>query len=88
MGLRKPPLAFTEPGIAMLSSVLNSEKAIEVNISIIRTFIRMRQMLATHKDLARKVEKHDKEISALYDYLRELLEPPTSSKRRIGYVQQ
>ena len=72
----------------MLSSVLRSKRAIQVNINIIKTFIRMRELLATHKDLARKVEKHDKEIAALYGYLKELLEPPKSSKRRIGYVQQ
>ena len=86
MGLRKAPLAFTEPGVAMLSSVLHSERAVEVNIGIIRTFIRMREMLATNKDLARLVEKHDKEIAVLYDYLKKLLDPPKSSNRRIGYI--
>ncbi|GJL52945.1 MAG: DNA-binding protein [Nitrospirales bacterium] len=86
MGLRRQPYAFTEPGVAMLSSVLRSEKAIAVNIGIIRTFIRMREVLATHKDLARKVEKHDKEIAVLYEYLQKLLEPPPSSKRKIGYL--
>lgn len=86
-GRRKLPWVFTEHGVAMLSSVLRSQRAIQVNISIIKTFIRMRELLATHKDLARKVEKHDKEIAALYGYLKELLEPPKSSKRRIGYVQ-
>ena len=86
MSLRKAPLAFTEPGVAMLSSVLHSERAVEVNIGIIRTFIRMREMLATNKDLARMVEKHDKEIAVLYDYLKKLLDPPKSSKRQIGYT--
>ena len=72
----------------MLSSVLHSERAVEVNIGIIRTFIRMREMLATNKDLARLVAKHDKEITVLYDYLKKLLNPPihSSSKRQIGYI--
>jgi len=88
MSLRKAPLAFTEPGVAMLSSVLHSERAVEVNIGIIRTFIRMREMLATNKDLARMVEKHDKKIAVLYDYLKKLLDPPKSSKRQIGYTRR
>ncbi|GJL61806.1 MAG: DNA-binding protein [Nitrospirales bacterium] len=82
------PYAFTQEGVAMLSSVLKSKHAIQINIAIMKTFVRMREVLATHKDLARKVEKHDKEIAALYEYLRELLEPPKSSKRRIGYIQR
>ncbi len=73
--------------MAILSSVLRSKRAIQVNISIIKTFVRMREVLATHKDLARKVEKHDKEIAALYEYLQKLLAPPTSSRRKIGYLQ-
>ena len=86
MGLRRPPYAFTERGVAMLSSVLRSKQAIQINIAIMDTFVRMREMLATNKELARKVEKHDKEIAALYDYLQRLLEPPKSSKRKIGYI--
>ena len=86
MSLRKAPLAFTEPGVAMLSSVLHSERAVEVNIGIIRTFIRMREMLATNKELARMVEKHDKEIAVLYDYLKKLLDPPKSATQQIGYI--
>lgn len=85
-GRRKLPWVFTEHGVAILSSVLRSQRAVQVNISIIKIFIRMRELLATHKDLVRKVEKHDKEIAALYDYLRELLEPPKSFKRQIGYM--
>ncbi len=81
------PYAFTQEGVAMLSSVLRSKRAIQVNISIMKTFVRMREVLATHKDLARKVEKHDKEIAALYEYLQKLLAPPKSSKRKIGYLQ-
>jgi len=78
------PRVFTEGGVAMLSTVLNSEHAIQVNIAIMRTFVRMREMLATHKDLARKVEKHDKEIAALYEVLQNLMAPPPPP-RKIGY---
>ena len=63
MGLRHSPMAFTEQGIAMLSSVLKSERAIQVNIAIIRAFVKMRQMLATHEDLKRKIE----EMESRYD---------------------
>lgn len=87
-GRRKLPWVFTEHGVAMLSSVLRSKRAIQINISIIKTFVRMREMLATHKDLARKVEKHDKEIANLYEYLQKLLDPQSSSKRKIGYLQK
>ena len=87
-GRRKLPWAFTEHGVAMLSSVLRSERAVQINITIIKTFVRMREMLATHKDLARKVEKHDKEITALYEYLQQLLAPPKTSTRKIGYLQK
>ncbi len=80
------PYAFTQEGVAMLSSVLRSKQAVLVNINIMRTFVRMRELLATNKELARKVEKHDKEIAALYDYHQKLLEPTKSPKRRIGYI--
>ena len=72
----------------MLSSVLKSKRAIQVNISIMKAFVRMREMLATNHELARKVEKHDKEIAVLYDSLQKLLEPPKSSKQQIGYIRQ
>ena len=85
-GRRKLPWVFTEHGVAMLSSVLHSERAVQINISIIKTFVRMRELLATNKELARKVEKHDKEIAALYGYVQKLLEPPKSPKKRIGYI--
>ena len=85
-GRRTLPYVFTEQGVAMLSSVLQSDRAADVNVAIMRTFVRMREVLATHKDLARKVEKHDKEIAALYEYLQKLLEPPKTSKRKIGYL--
>jgi len=93
MGLRKQPLAFTEHGVAMLSSVLKSERAVALNILIIRAFVRLREYLATHKDLARKLEdvertqhEHSSHIEQIYGYIQQLIEPvPDSSKRRIGF---
>jgi len=85
-GRRYPPNAFTEQGVAMLSSVIKSPQAITVNIAIIRTFLRLREMLATHKDIARKIDEHDQHIAVLYDHIRKLLEPAASKKRPIGYV--
>lgn len=83
---KHPPLAFTEHGIAMLSSVLRSKTAVQVNIAIMRTFVRIRRVLATHEDLARKVAQHDEEIGALFAHVRRLLNPPESpAKRRIGF---
>jgi ORF6N domain len=86
-GRRTPPYAFTEQGVAMLSSVLHSPQAVQVNVAIMRTFVRMREILATHKDLARKVEEHDRHIAILYDTVKKLLEPtPGPKKRPIGYI--
>ena len=85
-GRRSPPYAFTEQGVAMLSSVLRSARAAEVNIAIIRTFVKLREILATHKDLARKVEQHDQQIAILFDRLQKLLAPPNPPKHPIGYV--
>jgi ORF6N domain len=99
IGLRKLPLAFTEQGVAMLSSVLNSETAIEVNIRIIRIFSRMRELLLTHKDILIKLEqvekkllqhdtrmdKHDGEIQNVFQALKELLNPPQTPRPRIGF---
>lgn len=86
-GRRTPPYAFTEQGVAMLSGVLRSKRAVEVNLAIIRTFVRMRKLLATHEELARKVEQHDKHIASLYEYLRQLLEPPPAKpKNPIGFI--
>lgn len=91
-GVRKPPLAFTELGVSMLSSVLNSELAIKVNIQIIRIFTRMREMWLTHKDILLKLEElenkvsgHDREIQVIFEYLKELLNPPQPPRRRIGF---
>ena len=93
LGLRKPPLAFTEQGVAMLSSVLNSETAIEVNIQIIRIFSRMREMLLTNQEiflkleqLERKVDGHDEDIQLIFAYLKKLLPTPEQVDRpRIGF---
>ena len=92
-GSRYLPYAFTEHGVAMLSSVLTSERAIELNILIVRAFIRLREYLATHQDLARKLEdiertqqEHGAHIEQIYGYIQQLLEPPAESpKRRIGF---
>ena len=89
MGLRYPPYAFTEPGVAMLSSVLNSNRAIRVNIQIIRTFIKLREMLMSHAELKRKIEamekKYDTQFKVVFDAIRELVMPPERPKRRIGF---
>lgn len=88
-GRRKPPYAFTEQGVAMLSSVLNSERAIAVNIAIMRTFARLRHILASHTDLARKLEelekKYDKQFRVVFDALRELMNPPKPPPKQIGF---
>jgi hypothetical protein len=85
-GLRYAPYAFTEHGVAMLSSVLRSETAVEVNIAIMRTFIRLRQVLATNEDLARMVAKHDKQIAILFESLQKMLAPPPLKKNPIGFA--
>jgi ORF6N domain len=94
MGLRKAPFAFTEHGVAMLSSVLRSKRAVELNILIIRAFVRLREYLINHKDLARQLEdvertqqEHGAHIQQIYGYIERLLEPgPEPPKRRIGFV--
>jgi ORF6N domain len=89
-GRRYAPLVFTEQGIAMLSTVLNSERAIQVNIEIMRAFVRLREMIATHKDLARKLEalerRYDAQFKVVFDAIRELMAPPESKKRKIGFL--
>ena len=82
-GRRYLPYAFTEQGVAMLSSVLRSERAIHVNIAIMRVFVKLREFLSTHKELAhklaeleRKIERHDEEIKAIFDAIRQLMTPP------------
>ena len=90
-GRRTPPYAFTEQGVAMLSSVLNSERAIEVNITIMRAFVRLRSMLASHADLARRLEKleqkYDDQLKDVFEAIREMMEPePVPPARRIGFA--
>jgi len=79
MGLRRPPCAFTEQGVAMLSSVLRSKRAVQVNVEIMRTFVRLRQMLSSNADLARKLEalekKYDSQFKIVFDAIRELMSP-------------
>ncbi len=88
-GLRYSPMAFTELGVAMLSSVLNSERAILANIQIMRAFTRLREMLADNEDLWRKIEemekKYDSQFSMVFEAIKQLLEAETSPKRRIGF---
>ncbi len=87
MGLRKRPLAFTEQGVAMLSSVLNSDRAIQVNIQIMRAFTKLREVLATHKELQKKIEEHDRQIKFIFETLKRLLTPALEeSKKKIGFL--
>jgi hypothetical protein len=86
------PFAFTEHGAVMLASVLNSERAIEVNVQIVRIFTKLREMVLTNKDILlkleqieRKVGQHDDDIKLIFDYLKELLNPPTKPMRKIGF---
>ena len=91
-GRRYPPYAFTEQGVAMLSSVLKSRRAVQVNIEIMRTFVRLRRMLASHADLARKLEalekKYDAQFKVVFDAIRQLMMPPEPElpKKRIGFL--
>lgn len=89
MGLRHPPMAFTEQGVAMLSSVLNSERAIQVNILIMRMFLRLRRLLATHEDLTRKLEelerKYDRPFAVVFEAIRDLMTPSNPTRKQIGF---
>ena len=90
-GRRYYPYVFTEQGVAMLSSVLNSDRAIEVNILIMRSFVKLREMIASHKDLAKKLEdlekKYDSQFKLVFDAIRQLMTPPEPKKKRpIGFV--
>jgi hypothetical protein len=88
-GRRYPPNAFIEQGVAMLSSVLRSQRAVQVNIEIMRAFVRLRELLATHADLARRLDeleqRYDAQFKAVFDAIRQLMAPPASPKRRIGF---
>lgn len=86
------PYAFTEQGVAMLSSVLRSKRAVQVNIAIMRAFVRLRQILTENKELAgklaeleQKIGRHDKEIQTIFDALRHMLSAPKKEKRQIGF---
>lgn len=86
------PLAFTEQGIAMVSSVLTSERAIEVNIAIMRTFVRLRELLASHEDLARqldelrwKQEEQGQQIHAVFETIQHLIDAPAEEPKRFGF---
>ena len=81
------PYAFTELGVAMFSSVLNSERAIEVNIQIMRAFVKLRHVLATHADILRKIQEHDHQIKYIFEYLKKQLPSPDKPKRKIGFTQ-
>jgi hypothetical protein len=92
MGLRRPPYAFTEHGVAMLSSVLKSTRAVQMNILMIRAFVKMRELLAAHKDLATRVEKleanqkrHASVINILADEIDQIKKVPDQPKRRTGF---
>jgi hypothetical protein len=90
-GVRKLPYVFTQEGVAMLSSVLNSERAIQVNILIMRAFVKLKELLSTHKELALKLEElekkyadHDEKIEYIFEAIRQLLEPPQQTQA-IGF---
>jgi len=91
-GRRYAPYAFTEQGVAMLSTVLNSERAIRVNIEIMRAFVRLRQMLATNTRLARKLaeleKKYDAQFKVVFDAIRQLMASPDPKRRKIGFLVQ
>jgi hypothetical protein len=91
-GRRKLPQAFTEHGAIMVAAVLNSPRAVEMSVFVVRAFIRLRSLLAAHKELAlklseleRKLTHHDKQILAILDAIRQLMAPPIKPKRKIGF---
>ncbi len=92
MGLRYKPMVFTEQGVAMLSSVLRSKRAIRVNIQIVRAFIKLRQMYISHKDLKRKIaamqRKYDEQFQIVFEAIKQLIDEGDKPKRKIGYVKE
>lgn len=89
-GIRYVPRAFTEQGVAMLSSVLRSPRAVQVNIMIMRAFVKMRELIASHKDLAARLDelekKYDKQFSIVFQAIRQLMEPePPKKKGEFGF---
>ena len=91
-GPRYVPMVFTEQGVAMLSSVLNSERAIQVNIQIMRAFTQLRKMISTHKDLKRKIEamekKYDEQFRIVFEAITQLIEDDDNPKKKIGYIKE
>jgi hypothetical protein len=89
-GRRYLPYAFTEQGVAMLSSVLNSERAIQVNIEIMRVFVHLRRLINSHKELRQQLEnlekKYDKQFKVVFDAIHQLMIPPETKKRPIGFI--
>ncbi len=89
-GARTSPYAFTEQGVGMLSSVLKSPRAVQVNVEIMRAFVRLRRMLTEHRDLAQRLDEleqhYDKQFSAVFDAIRQLMMPPSQTKRPIGFT--
>lgn len=89
IGLRHPPMAFTEEGVAMLSSVLRSKRAIQVNIEIMRAFVRLREILSTHKDLKRKLltleKKYDEQFQVVFEAIDDLMKEEEKPKQKIGF---
>lgn len=88
-GTRYFPMAFTEQGVAMLSSVLKSKRAIKVNIQIMRTFVRLRKLISSHKDILAKIEemekKYDYQFKIVFEAIRQMMTPPEKVKRDIGF---
>jgi len=91
-GLRYAPFCFTEQGVTMLSCVLSSDRAVNVNIQIIRIFTKMKEMLLTNKDILLKVQMvehkltaHDEDLKLIFEYLKKLLNPPQEPRKRIGF---
>jgi phage regulator Rha-like protein len=88
-GRRYAPYVFTEQGVAMLSSVLRGSRAVQVNVAIMRTFVRLREMLATHEELRRKIDamekRYDARFQAVFDTIRRMLETPIPAKKPIGF---
>ncbi len=88
-GRRYIPYVFTELGVAMLSSVLNSERAVQVNIAIMRAFVRLRELAASHKDVLLRLDemegKYDRQFKGVFDAIRLLMQPPAKPRQRIGF---
>jgi hypothetical protein len=92
-GRRHPPYAFTEQGVAMLSSVLKSKRAVQVNIEIMRAFVRLRQIISSHKELTQKLAElerrigtHGEQIQVIFEAIRRLMTPPETKRRKIGFL--